>query len=219
MADVPTIRPVPQLPELRWNAKAGRYISKSGRFVSQVQVRNALDSFITTTTGQMNALGQSLVRADITLAEFQTSMMALSKQANLAGAALERGGWYQMSQADFGRVGAKVRGEYAYLNRFATEVATGAQPLNGVVPMRAQMYGQQARVTYYDFAAQRAEEDGFRQEKSVLNPGESCDVCIQEDRKGWSPIGSLVPIGERTCLSNCRCYMEYRDSRGSTRSV
>jgi hypothetical protein len=29
----------------------------------------------------------------------------------------------------------------------------------------------------------------------------------------WQPLGSMIPIGSRDCLSRCKCHVEYRDSR------
>jgi len=220
MPEVPNIRPVPQLPEFRWNQSANRYIAPNGQFLPFERVRGQLDKFITGVTDDMAAVSRSLVSGEIRLAQWQTEMMGLIKEANLAGGALERGGWYQMSQADFGRVGAKVRGEYDFLRNFASEIEAGTQRLDGTLPNRARLYGEQGRVTYYDFSREKAIRDGFDEERSVVTPGENCEECIAEESKGWVPIDTLVPIGSRICLSNCNCFMRYRNSAsGDTRTA
>lgn len=219
MAVPPTIKPVPNLPKYRWNAPANRYISPQGRFVSTKNIRDALDGFIKATTEEMGAISTQLVSGELTLAEWQAQMMVMSKDVNLAGAALNEGGWYNMSQADFGKAGNKIRGEYGYLNNFANEIADGTQKLDGTLANRAKLYGEQGRVSYYDFAEKSAREDGYEEERSVLSPSESCDVCVSEDSLGWRPLGQVIPIGDRTCLSRCNCFMQYRAVGKLTRTA
>lgn len=221
MPTIPTtIRAVPQLPEFRWNPQANQYISENGRFVPRSRIRAELSRFTRDISNQMENISRALIDGDIGLGAWQTQMMQLSKEANLAGAALERGGWYQMNQSDFGIVGNKVRGEYDYLQNFANQIADGTQRLDGTLPARARLYGEQSRVMYHEMGGRSATRDGFDEERSNLNPGESCQQCIDEDSKKWVPRGSLVPIGQRTCLSHCNCSMSYRKSNtGETRDV
>lgn len=219
MAIPPVIQPVPGLPNFRWNAAANRYIAPNGRFVPIKQIRGALDGFIKVTTNSMEAISRRLVAGEISLAQWQTEMMVLSKNANLAGVALDRGGWYAMGPEDFGRAGRKIRDEYAFLNNFAAEIEAGTQRLDGSLHRRARLYGEQGRVSYYDSARAAAIKDGFEEERSVITPSESCEECISEDSAGWRPIGKVIPIGNRTCLSNCNCFMRYRKRSGETRTV
>lgn len=219
MPTVPSIQPVPQLPTYRWNEAARQYISPSGKFVPRAEIRGALDDFITSVTKSMGDVADRLIGGEISLAEWQTTMMELSKQANLAGTAMESGGWFQLGPEEFGRAGNRIRNEYNYLREFASQIESGKQPLNGTLRRRAQLYGEQGRVTYYDAARASAKSDGFNQERSILNPADHCDSCVEQAAKGWSPIESLIPIGSRTCRSNCKCYMAYRKSSGETRIV
>ena len=206
------LKPVPSTPQFRWNSVAKRYIAPNGKFVSVGNVRDALDGFISVTTNTMKSISAELVEGHISLAAWQTEMMALSKEVNLAGAAIERGGWYNMTSADFGSVGHKIKGEYAYLRGFADDIASGAQRLDGTLASRSRLYGQQGRVTYHDFAARTADAQGMDEESSKTSPADHCESCLHEESRKWVPRGSLVPIGDRTCLSNCNCYMRYRSS-------
>lgn len=206
------IKPVPSTPQFRWNSVAKRYIAPNGKFVSVERVRSALDAHLTDITSQMRAVSKQLIDGQVSLGQWQTSMMQLSKEANLSGAAMERGGWYQMTQSDFGKVGQKVKGEYQYLENYAQAIARGDQPLDGTLLGRSQLYGEQGRVTYHDFAAETATADGMDEERSFLTPADHCDECENEDSRGWVPRGSITPIGSRQCLSHCRCYMGYRNS-------
>ena len=219
MPDIPNVKPVRSLPQFRWNVKANRYIAPNGRFVSSNTIRRGLDSFITATTDGMEAISKQLISGEVGLAQWQTEMMILSKDANLAGAALERGGWYGLDPSDFGRAGQKIRGEYGYLNNFANEIASGKQRLDGTLTNRARLYGEQGRVTYYDSARATAKKDGFIYERSIVTPGESCEECISEEKRNWQPMGAIIPIGDRECLSNCNCYMEFRKKGGEIRTA
>lgn len=207
----PNIKPVPNVPEFRWNAAANRYIASNGQFVKVERIRGALDAFITGTVDAIETASNKLIAGEISLAQWQGEMMLHIKNANLAGGALEGGGWFNLSQADFGRMGQKIRGEYEYLRNFANQIESGAQPLNGRLTSRARLYGEQGRATYYEFGAIHAKEDGFKEERSFLTPSESCSECVGEAGKNWVPIGTLIPIGKRECLSNCNCYMQYRN--------
>ena len=53
-----------------------------------------------------------------------------------------------MSQADYGRAGQRIREQYDYINRFAQQVASGEQKLDGTLTRRAQMYAEAGRNTY-----------------------------------------------------------------------
>ena len=214
-----TVKPVPNLPDFRWNVAANRYIAPNGRFVPIKLIRGELDRFITATTDLMGQVSGKLISGEVSLAQWQAEMMLQIKNANMAGAALESGGFYGMGPTEFGRAGSKIRGEYQFLNNFASEIEAGTQRLDGTLGSRARLYGEQGRVTYYDFAEASAKRDGFGEERSVLTPSESCDECISEDRASWRPIGKVVPIGDRQCLSNCNCYMQFRKKSGEIRTA
>ena len=196
-----------------WNDQAGRYVDqRSGRFVSRAAVRDDLDRVLDGITTKMGGVSRSLLDGEINLDRWQLEMMDLVKRAHLVSAASQRGGWAQMTQADFGRVGQIVRREYGYLRNFANQIASGKQPLDGNIARRSKMYGQQARNTFYAFQRNEMERRGYDEERSILNPADHCSECVDEESKGFQPIGSMVPIGRRECRSNCKCSVEYRNS-------
>lgn len=44
----------------------------------------------------------------------------------------------------------------------------------------------------------------------------ACSVCLEQSDLGWQPIGTLLPVGDSTCLAiHCDCYYVYRLSDGS----
>lgn len=57
----------------------------------------------------------------------------------------------------------------------------------------------------------------FIEERNILDPlAEHCKDgdytlgCVEVTASGWQPIGTLPEPGTRTCVSRCRCFMQYR---------
>lgn len=199
-------------PSFTWDRQARRYRDAGGRFVSLRDVRQALDVAIRGLRREMRSVTQRYQRGEISLGEWRVAMQSSVKNTHLFSAALAKGGWGQMTPADFGRVGGIVRVQYQYLERFAVGVADGKIPTDGRMIRRAEMYFETGRGTYHKVQRDVMSEGGFDQERSVLHPADHCDECVDEAAKGWQPVGSIIPIGERTCLGNCHCTMEYRSS-------
>lgn len=212
MVGLPTLRPAPGSPAIRWDPGSRRYRDPRGRFVSRQQVREGLDAVLDASDREMGRLSQRPRDGAISLADWEAGMMRQIKITHLAAAVLERGGWQQMTPADFGRVGRQIRDEYARLRNFAAQIASGAQPLDGTLLRRARMYGQAGRGTFYRLAQQSWSERGFDEERSILNPADHCPGCLSQAALGWQPLGQMIPIGQRDCLSNDRCDVEYRNS-------
>lgn len=203
-------------PEYGYNEAAGRYTEpKSGRFVSRVAVRDALDAAIDNSSKQVRALTEQLRAGTVSLADWQLGMAREVKSAHLASAALAKGGWAEMSPADFGRVGPLVKEQYRFLAGFAADVASGKQRLDGTLPRRAEMYIQAGRGTYHVIEQREQRGRGMTEERNILYPGDSCEGCLAEEARGWVGIGELVPIGARICLTRCRCSINYRAGDGS----
>lgn len=203
-------------PEYRWNPDlkpAGQYIDALGRIVPRSAIRSALDQTIKAAGSEIRALAEALKAGNLTLIEWELAMREQLKLLHLATAALEKGGWAQLTQADFGRVGGILKREYGYLKNFANDIASGKQKLDGSFTRRADLYNEAARNTYYRFAEDGLRALGFDEERNILGQADHCDGCIEETDKGWVGIGELVPIGERLCNRNCQCSMEYRNSK------
>lgn len=193
----------------KWNEPAGRYIGPDGRFVSFGTVRRFLDETLDSHEKKIMTLSSALQERRISLAEWQVGMRDSLKDLHLASGALARGGWAQMSPADYGRVGQELREQYEFLGRFAKQIEDGL-PLDGRFLRRTQLYAQSGRVSYTKALRQEMLLRGFEEELSVLAQADHCSECVSEAAKGWVPIGTLVNIGERICKSNCRCTLEFR---------
>lgn len=203
-------RQSPLTPGYRWNQTANRYISPSGRFVGRQQVRAALDVAIDNSAKSIKALSQQLRDGNISLADWQLAMAREIKATHLASAALAKGGWAQLSQSDYGRVGQIVRQEYAYLNKLAQDIAAGRQPLDGRFLRRAEQYIQAGRATYHQVEQREMKVRGYDEERNIRHARDSCPGCLDATARGWVAIGTLPPVGGRDCRRNCRCTIEYR---------
>lgn len=194
-----------------WDQAAGRYRDARGRFVPRAAVRSAIDDALARANARARSLAEQLRGRRISLADWTLQMRGLVKEVHLYSAAAAKGGWDQLSPADYGRVGQVVRGEYAFLQRFAADIAAG-RPLDGRFLRRVELYAQAGRRTYHQVERADMEVRGYDLEENILGPADHCDECPSLTAQGPVPIGTLPPIGTRTCLANCRCRIRYRNS-------
>lgn len=209
---IPPIKPVPNLPEFRWNEAAQRYIDQNGNFVSQERIRGELDLVMDGISVLMGELGSELLDGSISLAKYKLEMMKLIKQSHIIGASMNAGGWFQMTQSDWGKVGNIIKKEYGYLQNFVSDIASGTQQFNGHVRRISRLFGQKGRLTYYDYAKSKRILEGFDLEASELTPADHCEECVAEAARGFVKMGTLKPIGERICRSNCKCLLYFKNS-------
>lgn len=196
--------------EFEWNDRAGRYVGPGGRFVSTRAVREALNH-ATERAGQRMAEASTALRdGRISLRDWQMTMRREVKNVTLYSSASVKGGWAQMGPADFGRAGQRVREQYKYLDRFAAQIASGEVPTDGRMINRASLYGKSGRQTAQLFERVEKKARGMTEERSLITAADNCAGCLQEESRGWVPIGELVPVGSRECSHNCGCDIEYR---------
>jgi hypothetical protein len=205
---------------LSWDEPSGRFRDpKSGQFVSEARVRSAVDGVADAASDRMAAASARLLSGELSLGAWQTEMQATIKLAHSGTAVIAHGGAEQMTFSRWGSVGQTIRGEYGYLRQFAADIASGAQPLNGSLTSRARQYGQAARVTFERTYSRGQQQRGYRAERNILHPAEHCAACQSETARGWVPIGSLIPIGQRTCRGNDRCSISYRREPASAEAA
>lgn len=194
----------------------------TGRLISNAEVRAVVDVLADNSAVYAHALTQALQGDQITLADWQTRMMANIKASHVASGVAAHGGRGAMTPADWGYIGHEIRDQYAYLRNFANGIAAGTVPLDGQLPVRAAMYGSHSRVMFELVRARDDASRGYNEERNVLHADESCPECSELKARGWVPLGTLPPIGMRRCLSNCKCMIARRASplaRGLRRVV
>lgn len=196
----------------RWNEKAGRYIGPNGNFVSKQEVQRAINEAIDQSAKEMRAAALLFREGDLSLSEWQLLMEREIKNTHLANAAAAVGGWAQMTQADYGRVGNQVKAQYQYLRSFVQDIQKGLT-LDGRFLNRVGLYIEAGRATFSLFEKLRNKARGMTEERNLLGAAEHCTgdgSCTQQTARGWVPIGELLPVGQRLCKVKCKCMIEYR---------
>lgn len=171
-------------------------------------MRRTLEQSLANLTRKTDSLADDLRAGRLSLNAWRDEMRQVVKQVSLASHELAVGGREQMTQADYGAVGQKVRREYAYLDRWAAQLEAGL-PVSGG---RAKQYLLAGRTAYLKEESQQLERAGYDLVKSVLHVAESCAACITEASLGYIPVRQMILPGQRTCLSNCRCTLVYARS-------
>lgn len=196
-----------------WDRSARRYRSQAtGRYVARNTVVNLLESHVNGGDQRIEALTTAFYEGRIAPSVFAEQMRTQLKRLHLQNAALGAGGWDRLTPADYGRVGQRLRTDYARITRLANDVqsenVTLPQALN-----RAAGYVGNSRVAFWetDRAAQVAEPGMVIIERRVISARESCRDCLNYYAMGWQPIGVLpVPGVASACQTHCRCRMERR---------
>ncbi len=195
---------------LQWNGRAARFRDPAtGRFVSRSTVRGWIDQNILASQRRIHTASDDYRLARRSLDEWQTVMREEIKRTQIAAELLARGGRAQMTAADWGRVGQRVREQYGFLRDFAQQLADGSIRTDGTFLNRAKMYAAAARVAFEESVGDLLAAIGYTVEWNVLHPAEHCTGCLAETARGRVPIGTLVPLGERPCRANDRCSISY----------
>jgi hypothetical protein len=196
----------------RWEPNAGvsgRYRDTStGRYVQGATVRRELDRYLDT-ADPAKALAEALRGRQVSVADWEVAMRRHVKNTHLNAIALERGGWANMTPADYGRAGQIIREQYGYLRGFAADIASGKQRLDGTLGVRAKLYSQAGRNSYYRSKAANM-SDKVTHQMSVRSARDSCRQCLDLDRKVFRIDDASFPLpGRRVCNHNCQCHLAY----------
>lgn len=202
----------------RYDQSTMRYRDARGRWVKSSQVKEVVNSSFDRSSRNAVAIGQRLQRGEIGVAEWQLLMAQEIKSATLYASALANGGWNNLSQADYGRVGRWLaqgpkggRGQYQYLRDFAKQIEAGL-PLDGVFLRRSAMYVSQANSFFERERARAREQRGYDQARNIRHAADSCRGCIAQTRRGWQALSLVVYPGNRDCLTSCKCHLQFRNS-------
>ncbi len=199
--------------EFGFNLAAQRYIDlRTGRFISKSAIDRAMRSVLAGANGAMQDLSVQLQNRVISISQWRDGMAGLVKDVHLASASVARGGWTQLTPADIQHVRRFTRDQLRYLDRFAAQIADGTVRLDGVFLRRVELYALMGIQTQHEVERQARLAAGFNEERNLQAATESCDGCTVETLRGYVPVGQLVPLGARDCLSRCHCGIGYRNS-------
>jgi len=198
-----------------YDKRAMRYRDRrTGVWVKTASVKAATTRVINGVRKDMRALADDMAKGRIKLADWQRRMEQEIKSLHVSMAMAGAGGMGQMTQADYGRVGRRLRFEYERLARFAEQIKTGTTTL-GAIRARVDMYITSGHTTHEDARRAQAIEEGYTHERNVLgNTDHHCTDgerpgCTEMTKMGVVPLGTLTPPGRRQCISRCDCSIRY----------
>ena len=193
-----------------YDRKTGRYRDERGRFLSKEAVGKLVDGRIDKLETQLKQFTRMLIDNSITLEQWQGSVREAIKSAHIQAGIIGHGGRASMGSAEYGRIGQRLRAEYAYLQGFVRDLLNGRMS----APMalaRVGLYAQSVRGSYWEGTEAREQQRGFSLMRRILDAqAEHCQECIDYAARGMVPIGSLPMPGQRcSCRSRCKCSVTY----------
>lgn len=203
---------MPDKPPFRFDRAAGRYRGPTGAFVPESRVRAYLDAALEAAGKRMDLLATQLRNREIDLISWEVRMRRELKVVATYSGAAAKGGWAQMTEADYGRVGRYLQDQFRFLRGFARDIQSGKQALSDSLNARSQLYAQAGRPLHHRFEKAEKLVRGFTERKSVRAKTDSCQGCIEAASRGWLPINdpTQTEIGERDCRTRDRCSWLYR---------
>jgi hypothetical protein len=135
------------------------------------------DDYVTAHRAWFQEQAQRLTNGDINLQQWERQFRQRLKVIHGSQYEMGRGGSQVMTQADWGRVGAELRKQYQYLNRFVAEVAEGTVS-PATIASRSALYVEASTASY---------ERGRAAAHNLVLPAYPGD-------------------GGTRCVTNCRCH-------------
>ena len=168
----------------QWDDRAKRYRdTSSGRYISQRTAVKLRDAYTEGKKADTDRLSRRLVNHEINLQEWTLEMRKEIKDAYVNQYMLARGGRNNMTQADWGRVGGLIHGQYRYLKDFERDIDAGKLS-EGQIKTRARMY-----INGSTRAFERAKSDSLGIPELTQYPGD----------------------GRTVCRTNCQCHLDYKE--------
>lgn len=184
------------------------------RIASFFQVRGWSQTSIDKSSARTAELAAMLADGRIDLPSWQTQMREQIKREYIEQYLAGRGGIDQMQAKDWGSIGGSLREQYHKLDDFAREIASGKLS-EAQIRARSKMYINSGREAFERAKRRNFEDKEIDEERWRLTPAEHCKSCLGFEAEGWQPLGHF-PFpgqGKTLCLTNCRCFKEYRNSR------
>ena len=207
-----------QVPRFDWRARIAKFWNKTGgRVISRL--RAGREASRIASLSPVSGLADQVFGGELPMDVWQTNMRQEIKthyiQQYLAG----RGGVGPMTQADWGSVGGQLADQYRYLDGFAREVAEGKLS-KAQIAQRSEMYMNSSREAFERGQKRASEVAGLDEVVWLKTAMESCPDCIELANLGWQKaepwpfkVGGRPAIpgsGVTQCLTNCRCYNDWR---------
>lgn len=204
----------------RYDPISGRYRGANGRFLSARAVEALVDGRINKLGAELRRFTTMLADGNITLDQWQESVREALKLVHVQAAIIGNGGRETMGAADWGRIGQRLRVEYAYLQNFANDLLGNRVSIAQSLA-RIGLYAQSVRGSFWEGTSIRQEKQGYSLMRRILDSqAKHCQDCLDYAARGMVSIGSVPLPGQRcACRANCRCSVKYFRQQAPTVAV
>ena len=159
-----------------------RYVTRQGSTsITGNELLEARDLFTAKKADEIGLLAQELMNGNLSIQQWTLNFREELKKIYIDQYMAGRGGLDAMTQADWGSIGGQLRNQYRYMDRFASDIASGKLSAAQV----------EARMRLYANSATQANERGKRVAAGV------------------PPMPQYPGDGNTVCRSNCHCNWEY----------
>ena len=197
---------------MHWDAKKRRYVDNRGRVLSDKQVRKEVEDYVAAEQKVTETEAKKLVASMITVGGFFWFMTRKVETWHRLTGTIAYGGQLQMTVERLARIQEKIDSELEYLAGFRSDVERADQIMDSIVP-RAGMYADSAYATYENNVKARETDAGVLTGRRVTeHDGNVCQGCQDASSPEYVPLADLLDIGSATCLSRCRCHVEFNYS-------
>lgn len=178
---------------------------RAGTVVGFQKMVRYRDEFVARQGERTAELAQRLFDKQVTIQEWTLEMRQLIKETYIGQYVLASGGRNKLGPADWGRVGAQVRSQYAYLQGFAQDIVNGRYNSAAAIAARAGLY--------INSSTQMFERGNAARHGLTLPayPGDGSSVCVTNCRCYWD----IEEMGEewhctwvRTAEESCKTCIE-----------
>ncbi len=203
-----------------WDRRELKYTAQSGKAIPESLIQSGLEKVRELYRKRARLISEELERTKRTRAfinEWAINLKDEIRAMHATAASVARGGFGNLSPEDLRFVGSLTRYQYDRLQNFANQLLQGAQPFDGSYFRRSEMYINASRKIFSEAQRDLMETSGFRYERNVLSGSEHCEPdpkqpgksCVEQTELGLVPIGTLLAIGDRRCLTGCQCHLEF----------
>ena len=193
-----------------YDQRTGRYRNERGRFLSQGAVETLVSGRIDKLDATLRRVTKMMAEGNITLDQWQGSVREAIKAAHIQAAIIGHGGRDSMGSVEYGRIGQRLRSEYAFLQNFANEILSGRISAPMAVA-RISLYAHSVRGSYWQGLELRKQSEGYGMMRRILDPqAQHCSDCPAYAARGIVPLGTLPMPGQRcACRARCRCTVQF----------
>jgi hypothetical protein len=173
-------------------------------------VEKLVDGRIDKLESSLKRITRMLSSGNITLDQWEGSVREAIKGAHIQAAIVGYGGKDNMGSGEFGRIGQRLRGEYAYLQSFARDLLE--QRVSAPMAIaRIGLYAQSVRGSYWQGTELRKQQQGYGLMERILDAqAKHCADCVRYASMRRVSIGALPLPGQRCeCGANCKCSVRY----------